>query len=223
MSKRPVPAAAAAVSSCSCKQTLATEIQLKLQANHGALNAENAIIMESLGVADTKDIIDMFFNLLIEKQDQQTAIPKPSPSRASVVIPCDESFKRIMSPCDPEFLFPFRDSFKGVPIPEFWQHFRGPLLVSPEGRFGCAICRVEAVVSSNGTSLLCPKRSQFPDAKKAQEQGCFFILKVRVAEITADKQDDVLVYNDSKSAKVVKKTSDLAKEILAAKRAKSDE
>ena len=38
------------------------------------------------------------FNLLIEKQNQQTAPPKPSPSRASVVIPCDDSFKMIVSP-----------------------------------------------------------------------------------------------------------------------------
>ena len=123
------------------------------------------------------------------------------------------------------FFFPFKDSFKDVPIPQFWQHFRGPLLVSPEGHIECATCRVEAVVSSNGTSLLCPKRSQFPDARKAQEQGCFFILKIRVAEITAEKQDEVLAYNDSKSAKgsMVKKTSDIAKEILAIKRAKPDE
>ena len=220
MSKRPsIAPAAAAVSS------LSAEIQIKLLANIGVLNADNALIMESLGVADTKDVVEMFFNVLVEKQDLQIAVPKPSPSKASAVISCNENFKRIMSPCDPEFLFPFRDSFKGVPIPEFWQHFRGPLLVSPEGQFGCAMCRVEAVVSSNGTSLLCPKRSQFPDAKKAQEQGCFFILKIRVAEITAEKQDEVLAYNDSKSAKgsMVKKTSDIAKEILAIKRAKPDE
>jgi hypothetical protein len=219
MSKRPIAPAAAAVSS------LAAEIQIKLLANTGVLNADNALIMESLGVADTKEIVDMFFNVLIEKQDLQISVPKPSPSKASAVISCNENFKRIMSPCDPEFLFPFRDSFKGVPIPEFWQHFRGPLLVSPEGQFGCATCRVEAVVSSNGTSLLCPKRSQFPDAKKAQEQGCFFILKIRVAEITAEKQDDILAYNDCKSAKgsMVKKTSDIAKEILATKRAKQQD
>jgi hypothetical protein len=155
MSKRQNAPAAAAVSS------LAAEIQIKLLANTGVLNADNALIMESLGVADTKEIVDMFFNVLIEKQDLQISVPKPSPSKASAVISCNENFKRIMSPCDPEFLFPFRDSFKGVPIPEFWQHFRGPLLVSPEGQFGCATCRVEAVVSSNGTSLLCPKRSQF--------------------------------------------------------------
>ena len=220
MSKRPsIAPAVAAVSS------LSAEIQIKLLANIGVLNADNALIMESLGVADTKDVVEMFFNVLVEKQDLQIAVPKPSPSKASAVISCNENFKRIMSPCDPEFLFPFRDSFKGVPIPEFWQHFRGPLLVSPEGQFGCAMCRVEAVVSSNGTSLLCPKRSQFPDAKKAQEQGCFFILKIRVAEITAEKQDEVLSYNDSKSAKgsMVKKTSDIAKEILAIKRAKPDD
>jgi hypothetical protein len=219
MSKRPIAPAAAAVSS------LAAEIQIKLLANTGVLNSDNAIIMESLGVADAKEIVDMFFNVLIEKQDLQIALPKPSPSKASAVISCNENFKRIMSPCDPEFLFPFRDSFKGVPIPEFWQHFRGPLLVSPEGQFGCATCKVEAVVSSNGTSLLCPKRSQFPDAKKAQEHGCFFILKIRVAEITAEKQDEILAYNDSKSAKgsIVKKTSDIAKEILAIKRAKQDD
>jgi hypothetical protein len=219
MSKRSIAPAVAAVSS------LSAEIQIKLLANTGVLNADNALIMESLGVADTKDIVDMFFNVLIEKQDLQIALPKPSPSKASAVISCNETFKRIMSPCDPEFFFPFKDSFKDVPIPQFWQHFRGPLLVSPEGQFGCATCRVEAVVSSNGTSLLCPKRSQFPDAKKAQEQGCFFILKIRVAEITAEKQDNVLEYNDSKSVKgsMVKKTSDIAKEILAIKRAKPDE
>ena len=219
MSKRSIAPAVAAVSS------LSAEIQIKLLANTGVLNADNALIMDSLGLADPKDIVDMFFNVLIEKQDLQIALPKPSPSKASAVISCNENFKRIMSPCDPEFLFPFRDSFKGIPIPEFWQHFRGPLLVSPEGQFGCATCRVEAVVSSNVTSLLCPKRSQFPDAKKAQEQGCFFILKIRVAEITAEKQDEVLAYNDSKSAKgsMVKKTSDIAKEILAIKRAKPDE
>ena len=53
----------------------------------------------------------------------------------------------------------------------------------------------------------------------------FFILKIRVAEITAEKQDEVLAYNDSKSAKgsMVTKTSDIAKEILAIKRAKPDE
>ena len=219
MSKRSIAPAVAAVSS------LSAEIQIKLLANTGVLNADNALIMESLGLADPKDNVDMFFNVLIEKQDLQIALPKPSPSKASAVISCNETFKRIMSPCDPEFFFPFKDSFKDVPIPQFWQHFRGPLLVSPEGQFGCATCRVEAVVSSNGTSLLCPKRSQFPDAKKAQEQGCFFILKIRVAEITAEKQDEVLAYNDSKSAKgsMVKKTSDIAKEILAIKRAKPDE
>ena len=219
MSKRSIAPAVAAVSS------LSAEIQIKLLANTGVLNADNALIMDSLGLADPKDIVDMFFNVLIEKQDLQIALPKPSPSKASAVISCNETFKRIMSPCDPEFFFPFKDSFKDVPIPQFWQHFRGPLLVSPEGQFGCATCRVEAVVSSNGTSLLCPKRSQFPDAKKAQEQGCFFILKIRVAEITAEKQDEVLAYNDSKSAKgsMVKKTSDIAKEILAIKRAKPDE
>ena len=46
MSKRQNAPAAAAVSS------LSAEIQIKLLANIGVLNADNALIMESLGVAD---------------------------------------------------------------------------------------------------------------------------------------------------------------------------
>jgi hypothetical protein len=64
---------------------VASVIQIKLLANTGVLNADNALIMESLGVADTKDIVDMFFNVLVEKQDLQIAVPKPSPSKASAV------------------------------------------------------------------------------------------------------------------------------------------
>jgi hypothetical protein len=29
---------------------------------------------------------------------------KPSPSRASVIVPCDDTFKKITSTCDPDFL-----------------------------------------------------------------------------------------------------------------------
>ena len=68
MSKRPIAPAVPASPCLACKQTLAAEIQAKLQANVGVLNAENVIIMECLGLADSKELTDMFFNLLIEKQ-----------------------------------------------------------------------------------------------------------------------------------------------------------
>ena len=120
MSKRPIAPAAAAVSS------LAAEIQIKLLANTGVLNADNAIIMESLGVADTKEIVDMFFNVLIEKQDLQIALPKPSPSKASAVISCNENFKRIMSPCDPEFFSHSKIRSRTFPYPNFGSTFVVP-------------------------------------------------------------------------------------------------
>lgn len=195
------------------------EVRAVLDSNH--FTPEQIDIFESLGYVSAQQLIAVVLNLV--KEASVGSQLKPSPSRTSVIVTCNETFKKIMSPCDPDFFAPFRDTFKGVAIPEFWQHFRGPVLVSPEGHFGCAMCGVEAVVSSNGTSLLCPKRSQFPDAKKAQEQGCFFILKIRVAEITAEKQNDVLVYNHSKSANGTKKASDIAKEILATKRVKLDD
>ncbi len=75
MSKRPIAPAVPASSCLACKQTLAAEIQAKLQANVGVLNAENIIIMECLCLADSKELIDMFFNLLFEKQDLQIATP----------------------------------------------------------------------------------------------------------------------------------------------------
>jgi hypothetical protein len=132
------------------------------------------------------------------------------------------AIKLMSSPCDPEFFVPFKESFNESKIPEFWQHYRGNLLAAPDGRIGCAGCCVEAVVSTNGFSLVCPKRSQFESAKRAQEQGCFFILKARCAELTVTKQEDILLYNSSKCSKTVKKTSELAKEILATKRKLDD-
>jgi hypothetical protein len=62
------------------------------------LNAENAMIMESLGLADTKDIVDMFFNVLIEKQDLQIALPRPSPPQ-SLLHPAKHSACPSASPC----------------------------------------------------------------------------------------------------------------------------
>ena len=84
---------------------------------------------------------------------------------------------------------------------------------SNNGQIGCASCSVEAVLSANGSSLLRPKRSQYGDAKKAQEQGCFFIIRSRNGELTVEKQDDVLAYNDNKNSKGLKKTSEMAKEM----------
>ena len=59
------------------------------------------MIMESLGVADTKDIVDMFFNLLIEKQDLQIAPLPKSPFKPAIVpVPKDGSFKKLVCPID---------------------------------------------------------------------------------------------------------------------------
>ena len=202
------------------------EVRSVLAANHGMLTADQVEIFQSLSYATAKQLVEVILNLLREASAVPLQ-PKPSPSRASVITQCDETFKKIASPCDPDFFIPFKDTFKDSSIPEFWQHFRGHLLAAPNGHIGCASCSVEAVLSANGTSLLCPKRAQYGDAKKAQEQGCFFIIRSRVGELTVEKQDEVSAYNDAKNdvknSKGLKKTSELVKEILANKRAKSDE
>lgn len=198
------------------------EVRSVLAANHGMLTADQVEIFQSLSYATAKQLVEVILNLLREASAVPLQ-PKPSPSRASVITQCDDTFKKIASPCDPDFFIPFKDTFKDSSIPEFWQHFRGHLLAAPNGHIGCASCCVEAVLSANGTSLLCPKRAQYGDAKKAQEQGCFFIIRSRVGELTVEKQDEVSAYNDAKNSKSLKKTSELVKEIFANKRAKSDD
>jgi hypothetical protein len=198
------------------------EVRSVLEANHGMLTTDQIAIFQSLPYATAKQLVEVILNLVREASAVPLQ-PKPSPSRASTIVPCDDTFKKIISPCDPDFFVPFKDTFNGATIPEFWQHFRGCLLAAPNGQIGCAKCFVVGSVSTNGTSLLCPKRSQYGDAKKAQEQGCFFIIRSRVAELTAEKQDEVVIYNDAKMQKATKKTSEMAKEILALKRSKVDE
>jgi hypothetical protein len=192
------------------------EVKIVLDANQSFLNSEQVDIFNSLAFVNAQQLVALLLNLV--KEASVVPPPKPSPSRTSVIVPTDSSFKLMSSPCDPDFFVPFKESFNESKIPEFWQHFRGNILAAPDGRIGCAACCVEAVISTNGFSLLCPKRSQFESAKRAQDQGCLFILKTRSAELTVTKQEDILLYNSSKCCKAVKKTSDLAKEILATKR-----
>jgi len=193
------------------------EVKIVLEANQSFLNSEQVDIFKSLAFVNAQQLVTLLLNL-VKEASVVPLPPKPSPSRTSAIVPTDSSFKLMSSPCDPDFFLPFKESFNESKIPEFWQHFRGNILAAPDGRIGCAACSVEAVVSTNGFSLLCPKRSQFESAKRAQDQGCLFILKTRCAELTVTKQEDILLYNASKCCKAVKKTSELAKEILATKR-----
>ena len=222
MSKRPIAPAAAAVSCCSCKQNLATEIQLKVQANNGVLNAENAMIMESLGLADTKDIVDMFFNLLIEKQDLQIAPPPKSPFKQAIVsVPKDGSFKKLVCPIDVDaYDIEAVKTFLGdFPKPEHWQNFAGQLLIGPNKTFACAACEVEAIPSANKFSLVCPKKVHGNDIKMAQAKGCFVTMKIKIADCIAENQDVIAAYNSSKSKpSTVKSTEVLARELVARKR-----
>jgi hypothetical protein len=222
MSKRPNAAAAAAASCCSCKQTLATEIQLKVQANNGVLNAENAMIMESLGVADTKDIVDMFFNLLIEKQDLQIAPPPKSPFKATIVpVPKDGSFKKIMCPVDVDvFDNEAVKNFLGdFPKPEHWQNFAGQLLIGPNNTFACAACEVESTPSANRLSIVCPKKVHGTDIKMAQSKGCFVTMKLKIADCIAAHQEVIVAHKASKmKPSAVKSTEALARELMARKR-----
>ena len=180
------------------------EVKVVLEANQSFLNSEQVDIFNSLAFANAQQLVALLLNL-VKEAIVVPVPPKPSPSRSSVMVPTDSSFKLMSSPCDPDFFVPYKESFNESKIPKFWQHFRGNILAAPDGRIGCAACGVEAVVSTNGFSLLCPKRSQFESAKKAQDQGCLFILKARCADITVTKQEDILLYNASKCCKAAVK------------------
>ena len=222
MSKRPIAPAVPASSCFACKQTLAAEIQAKLQANVGILNAENIIIMECLGLADSKELIDMFFNLLIEKQDLQIAPPPKSPFKPTIVpVPKDGSFKKIMCPVDVEaFDIEAVKNFLGdFPKPEHWQNFAGQLLIGPNNTFACAACEVESTPSANRLSIVCPKKVHGTDIKLAQSKGCFVTMKIKIADCIAAHQEVIVAHNASKmKTSAVKSTEALARELMARKR-----
>jgi hypothetical protein len=154
------------------------EVQSVLAANHGMLTADQVEIFQSLSFATAKQLVEVILNLLREASAVPLQ-PTPSPSRASVITQCDETFKKIASPCDPEFFIPFKDTFKDSSIPEFWQHFRGHLLAATNGHIGCASCSVEAVLSANGTSLASPtRRIRRPDAISIRPLSMLLWLKV---------------------------------------------
>ena len=121
-----------------------------------------------------------------------------SPSRTPVSIvsiPRESShWKQIVSPVTPEFFTSFSDFLGDCPVPEGWKHFRGHFYSGRDGKFGCYACSVEAVSSNDGTSFLCPKRSQYGDIKgfgKAQEKGCFAIIKTKILECIDIHQEAV--------------------------------
>jgi hypothetical protein len=161
------PAAAAMETSpCSlCKDLLLTEIQAIIQTNHGVLTAENKTILEALPLLNTKGFVSVIFNMMTEKQDASID-SRFSPQKVApiVVITRDGGFKKLVSPVDEKFFDTFKDD--GVPPVEWWQHFTGSLMYNDaNGKFGCAVCEVEAVPSQNKLSINCPRRGQHGDMK----------------------------------------------------------
>ena len=225
MSKRPIVHAVAAVPCSTCKQMLVSDIQAKLQANQGVLNAENMIIMESLGLADSKDLSDMFFNLLIEKQDLQIVPPKSPFKPTTVAVPKDGSFKRLVCPVDVDAfdIDVIKDFLGDFPKPEHWQKISGQMLIGPNKTFACAACEVESIPSANRFSIVCPKKVHGNDIKLAQSKGCFVTMKNRIAECIAAHQDVIVAHNASKiKPSAVKSTEALARELFARKRQAAD-
>ena len=222
MSKRPIAPAAPASPCPACRQTLAAEIQAKLQANVGVLNAENIVIMECLGLADSKELTDMFFNLLIEKQDLQIAPPPKSPFKPTIVpVPKDGSFKKLVCPIDVDaYDIDVVKAFLGdFPKPEHWQNFSGHMLIGPNNTIACAACEVESTPSANRLSIVCPKKVHGNDIKLAQSKGCFVTMKLKIAECIAAHQDVIVAHNASKmKPSAIKSTEALARELMARKR-----
>ena len=172
MSKQTKPAAASAATVASqldtspctvCKETFLAEIQAIIQTNHGVLTAENKTILEALPLLDTKGLVKILFNLMTEKQDASIEVRFSPQKPAIATIPKDGSFKKLVNPVDEHFFDEYKED--GVPTVEWWQHFSGTLLFNSNGKFGCAVCEVEAVPSVNKQAINCPKRSQHGDMK----------------------------------------------------------
>ena len=175
--------------------------------------------------------MEQVFTLIVEKQDA-AVIKSPSRAPVSIVsIPRESShWKQIVSPVTPEFFASFPDFLGDCPVPEGWKHFRGRFYAGPDGKFGCLACGVEAVSSNDESSFLCPKRSQYGDMKgfgKAQEKGCFAIIKKKILECIDKHQEAVSLFNAgpphvSKNAAIVKPSDAFAMEILGRKKPKLD-
>ncbi len=165
-------AAMADASSCTCKDSFQTEIQAIIQINEGVLTADNKAILEALPLLDNKGLVKILFNLMTEKQDASIDGGlrfSPQQKPALVMIPKDGSFKKLVSPVDEHFFDEYKED--GVPTVEWWQHFSGSLLFNSNGKFGCAVCEVEAVPSANRQSINCPKRNQYGDMKVSSSRS----------------------------------------------------
>lgn len=158
-----------------CKDTFTTEIQAIIQVNHGVLTADNKAILEALPLLNTKDLVSVVFNLMIEKQDASID-SRFSPQKVLPIVTLskDGSFKKLISPVDEKFFESYKDD--GVPHVEWWQHFVGSLMYNDSnGKFGCAVCEVEAMPSQNKLSVNCPRRGQHGDMKVHRPPICVII------------------------------------------------
>ena len=169
MSKQSKSAAAPAAiatdtSPCTiCKEMLLTEVQAIIQTNQGVLSVDNQAILEALPLLNTKGLVSVVFNLMIEKQDALID-PRFSPQKPPPIISTSKDFKKLVSPIDEKFFDTFKDD--GVPTVEWWQHFVGSLMYNDtNGKFGCSVCEVEAVPSHNKQAINCPRRGQYGDMK----------------------------------------------------------
>ena len=148
-----------------CKDLFQAEIQAIILVNHGVLTADNKTILEALPLLNTKGVVSVIVNMMTEKQDASID-SRFSPQKLApvVTIAKDGTFKKLLSPVDEKFFDGFKED--GVPPVEWWQHFAGSLLYNDSnGKFGCAVCEVEAVPSQNKLSINCPRRGQHGDMK----------------------------------------------------------
>ena len=108
-----------------CKESLVTEIQAIIQTKQGVLTSDNKTILEALPLLDTKGLVSVVFNLMIEKQDASID-SRFSPQKPPPIISTTKDFKKLVSPVDEKFFDSFKDD--GVPTIEWWQHFVGSLM-----------------------------------------------------------------------------------------------
>lgn len=174
-----------------CKMQLQAEISSALEANP-QISGVDADILKSLGLSTAGELVQTCVDFLNCKKVAALS----SPVKREPILATNTNLVSNVFPRDPAFFVSSSEPMN--PPPHKWQLFTKPFLWDPEKDIPvCALCRYEAVLSSDGLSFLCPGRNRFGAVKDAQNQGCFALSKIVFMRHAVKFQDEILAFNSA--------------------------